>query len=203
MKKCNHCGAEMNEDAAFCPHCGEPVTDTSTIQCSYCHQEVPADQLFCPHCGHRLLAGGRSKDEPQPSPVPKPKPEIYYDPKKCPPIPQEPIQTRPSSFVKPLFLYALICLLLTYFDALALAVNNRYYSFPEAFMIYIWFGLIAFIVFFIFLVFSRRTMKQASQTKDSQRQAKLKKTEKIRFWLGFILGILLLIGIGIFIIFDA
>lgn len=58
-RKCRHCGAEVDQNAEFCPHCGKKLADyctfcgapmlpTDTV-CDECG--MPADGVRCPQCG--------------------------------------------------------------------------------------------------------------------------------------------------------
>jgi len=53
--KCSKCGAVVNENAKFCPECGEKMGE-ETIKCPKCGQDVPASHKFCPNCGEKLTA---------------------------------------------------------------------------------------------------------------------------------------------------
>jgi len=49
---CPRCGGAAPADAAFCPHCGQPVQRT----CAACRGRIPPDGRFCPSCGAAVAA---------------------------------------------------------------------------------------------------------------------------------------------------
>lgn len=49
--KCDRCGYENEEDALFCKHCGESMSDY--IECE-CGTRNPKDSEFCRTCGKKL-----------------------------------------------------------------------------------------------------------------------------------------------------
>lgn len=51
-RPCPSCGAPVQEDFVFCPHCG---AETLTA-CSSCHRAVQTDWTRCAYCGTDLLA---------------------------------------------------------------------------------------------------------------------------------------------------
>lgn len=62
--KCLHCNQELEEGAAFCPSCGEPVGGASSVKkislmCENCSGTLTVDSdsdvLVCPYCGHKAL----------------------------------------------------------------------------------------------------------------------------------------------------
>ena len=44
MKYCSHCGVQIDEQAVFCPSCGQTQTASPT------HQSNTPNRLHCPHC---------------------------------------------------------------------------------------------------------------------------------------------------------
>lgn len=60
MTKCDKCGAEVQEDKAFCGTCGASVLietkDTSEegVSCSKCSSVLPLGSLFCTSCGQKV-----------------------------------------------------------------------------------------------------------------------------------------------------
>lgn len=60
--KCENCGAEVPNHAAFCNVCGAKVTYTENAdqnievgrRCPVCHAIAEKENLFCNHCGARL-----------------------------------------------------------------------------------------------------------------------------------------------------
>ena len=51
-RPCPSCGASVQEDFVFCPHCG---AETLTA-CPSCHRAVQTDWTRCAYCGTDLLA---------------------------------------------------------------------------------------------------------------------------------------------------
>lgn len=47
--RCDKCGQIVPEGSAFCNHCGNPMS--STTSCPSCGQSIPANSVFCPKCG--------------------------------------------------------------------------------------------------------------------------------------------------------
>lgn len=60
--KCEHCGADVPLNAAFCNSCGTKVKRAETItkspeescQCPACHAIVEKGNLFCNYCGTKI-----------------------------------------------------------------------------------------------------------------------------------------------------
>ena len=50
-KSCPDCGAELKQNAKFCPECGHKFTTTAKKNCIYCNAEINAKAKFCPECG--------------------------------------------------------------------------------------------------------------------------------------------------------
>ena len=66
MKKCQNCGAEMEQDALFCHECGakqeiedaEVKLEEPTVEekfCVHCGKAIEADSMFCPYCGTKVV----------------------------------------------------------------------------------------------------------------------------------------------------
>lgn len=51
MQKCGKCGADISEDAQFCPKCGEKVEMLKQGFCKKCGKPMPTEANFCMHCG--------------------------------------------------------------------------------------------------------------------------------------------------------
>lgn len=51
--KCRYCGATIEEDAAFCIHCGKELIP-QIRKCSHCGGTNDMDSVFCMHCGRKL-----------------------------------------------------------------------------------------------------------------------------------------------------
>ena len=51
MKKCNNCGAQMDDDSLFCTECGKPIPQGRV--CPHCGASVNNDDAFCQNCGKR------------------------------------------------------------------------------------------------------------------------------------------------------
>ena len=47
--KCVKCNADIEQDAQFCPYCGNAVEHTN--QCIKCGKTLDGDSDFCPYCG--------------------------------------------------------------------------------------------------------------------------------------------------------
>ncbi len=56
---CGNCGAEVSEDADFCPKCGTKF-EKNGIKCPKCKTSNSKDNAFCLKCGYKLI------DEPNP-----------------------------------------------------------------------------------------------------------------------------------------
>lgn len=57
MKKCQHCGAPLQDDDRFCQACGAeqlPEAATKKRICPECGKWISADGKFCPFCGAEL-----------------------------------------------------------------------------------------------------------------------------------------------------
>lgn len=142
MQKCLHCGAEIADEAAFCPHCGESVVKAQTVICSYCQKVIPANQLFCPYCGHRVIVEPQPEPEPQPIPQPDPHPEPQ-------PIPKSNVETEdPAQIdqkVRVNRIFALgTCVLYVLSEALLSSTIISYRSFSEALLIFTVIGIAVF-----------------------------------------------------------
>ncbi|MFO7611694.1 MAG: SPFH domain-containing protein [Clostridia bacterium] len=48
--KCSHCGANMQENAKFCPECGKPA-GVGAEACIKCGKPIQKGARFCPECG--------------------------------------------------------------------------------------------------------------------------------------------------------
>ena len=46
---CKYCGAELPNDARFCPSCGKDLSNLRT--CVKCGKIIDDDAIFCPYCG--------------------------------------------------------------------------------------------------------------------------------------------------------
>ena len=58
MRTCNNCGAQLDDDAIFCPECGtktglqaEQQVEPQKKVCPNCGAVIDNDSLFCPECG--------------------------------------------------------------------------------------------------------------------------------------------------------
>ena len=69
MKKCPHCGAELNDDNLFCTECGKELP--KGVVCPHCGASVNEGDAFCTECGKRV------DEVPQATPLEPTKP-------KCP-----------------------------------------------------------------------------------------------------------------------
>ena len=47
--KCTKCNSEIEQDALFCPYCGNEIEHTKL--CSKCGKPLDDDSDFCPYCG--------------------------------------------------------------------------------------------------------------------------------------------------------
>lgn len=56
--KCPHCGATVNGNNAFCPKCGNSLSDNP--RCSKCGHELDPEMQFCPNCGSSTKKEGFS-----------------------------------------------------------------------------------------------------------------------------------------------
>lgn len=56
MKDCPGCGAKLEADSRFCPHCGATVAEEKPEEkvCPDCGAVVKAEAKFCTGCGRRL-----------------------------------------------------------------------------------------------------------------------------------------------------
>lgn len=54
--KCAKCSATIDEDAKFCPSCGEKVIPEGMITCAKCGEAVSASAKYCSKCGAVLKA---------------------------------------------------------------------------------------------------------------------------------------------------
>ncbi len=52
MKKCIKCGVEYEDDARFCPKCGEPLQAENV--CQKCGKPITVEDVFCRYCGHKI-----------------------------------------------------------------------------------------------------------------------------------------------------
>ena len=53
MPTCKACGAELAENAKFCPKCGSKIEPKHF--CSSCGAELQPNAKFCPKCGSNQL----------------------------------------------------------------------------------------------------------------------------------------------------
>ena len=64
---CDGCGAEVDEDAEFCPKCGakfdEVETDEDEVECSKCGIINDSDNKFCKKCGQELDSEVEEEEE--------------------------------------------------------------------------------------------------------------------------------------------
>src|SRR5215467_1052813 len=62
---CPRCNCVVKPDAAFCMHCGSPLSTQTAVAtstpsqpvtrtCIACHTEVPAGMAFCTNCGQHM-----------------------------------------------------------------------------------------------------------------------------------------------------
>lgn len=51
---CENCGTEVAKGSAFCPACGTPVKQPTTIRCPRCGMELPGGTRFCVQCGTKI-----------------------------------------------------------------------------------------------------------------------------------------------------
>jgi tetratricopeptide (TPR) repeat protein len=57
MAKCVKCGAELAQDAKFCPQCGTKQPETpKVVFCTNCGAKLTEDARFCPSCGTPVTA---------------------------------------------------------------------------------------------------------------------------------------------------
>lgn len=72
--KCQFCGTEISEDAAFCPECGkkQETPAMSTAFCPKCGNQLEEGCDFCPKCGARIKEpdAGKIKEQHTASPAP-------------------------------------------------------------------------------------------------------------------------------------
>ena len=54
--KCSNCGADIKQDAKFCPECGKKVLKEGMMPCPKCDAEIPKGSKFCPECGKKLVS---------------------------------------------------------------------------------------------------------------------------------------------------
>ena len=52
MKVCPNCGAEYQDQDAYCSKCGTKLDATNV--CQKCGYPVSTDEVFCRHCGHQI-----------------------------------------------------------------------------------------------------------------------------------------------------
>jgi hypothetical protein len=52
IRRCKHCGTDLEADALFCPQCGEQFGSVENT-CQFCDTKTTME--FCPHCGKRVL----------------------------------------------------------------------------------------------------------------------------------------------------
>ena len=69
-KKCNQCGAPMDDRAAFCTSCGAKWEQPLKF-CNFCGKGIPVDAAFCVHCGKKLTV-----EQSAPAPVAVEQPEV-------------------------------------------------------------------------------------------------------------------------------
>ena len=63
VKKCPKCGAEVKEDAKFCPGCGNPMTPPeapAAAKCPKCGAACQNNIKFCPECGAKIRPNCRN-----------------------------------------------------------------------------------------------------------------------------------------------
>ena len=47
LRKCPHCGAEIDKTAEFCPYCGKKLVD----YCTFCGAPMESGESVCEECG--------------------------------------------------------------------------------------------------------------------------------------------------------
>ena len=52
MKKCNYCGAQIEDGNLFCTECGKPVSQGRV--CPHCGVGISDDDVFCSNCGKNI-----------------------------------------------------------------------------------------------------------------------------------------------------
>ena len=57
MKKCNCCGAQIEDGNQFCTECGKPFLQGKS--CPHCGVSVSDDDAFCKNCRNRFLLPSR------------------------------------------------------------------------------------------------------------------------------------------------
>jgi hypothetical protein len=62
MRKCPHCGEEVDAGAMICRNCfrairpGETAKPPAVKRCPYCAEEIHGSAIVCKHCGRELVA---------------------------------------------------------------------------------------------------------------------------------------------------
>lgn len=51
---CEACGAELPQDACYCPHCGAKITTQTKVFCPHCGHEAAPDACYCSQCGAKF-----------------------------------------------------------------------------------------------------------------------------------------------------
>ena len=62
--KCIHCGAEISENANFCPICGQNSGKQPNF-CMHCGSKVEWNMQFCENCGKPIEKLTQEKEEPE------------------------------------------------------------------------------------------------------------------------------------------
>lgn len=57
MRKCNHCGELIDDDAVFCTNCGRKTEIAEGRKCPSCGAALDGDSMFCTECGVRVDPG--------------------------------------------------------------------------------------------------------------------------------------------------
>lgn len=201
MRKCEKCGAELPEGAAFCGVCGTPVAGETKIICPYCQQEVDGGQLFCPQCGHRIAKPQEPepKPEPAPTPRPQPRPEPRPEPKPDPRSEAAALVKINKTFRDNLFFSAGLCLVLMLVNSMIVPIFRSYFYFMEMLPIYFCFGMVSYLISVFFIFRYRKMASSALQRTDSSMRNQEQEQAKKMLNAGYIaVLILMIIGLLIF-----
>ncbi|MBQ9118262.1 MAG: zinc-ribbon domain-containing protein [Clostridia bacterium] len=209
-RKCPNCGEVVAQNAKFCENCGKALP----ALCPQCGQAHNIGAKFCPNCGYAFAPQAATKATPQATaqaaPAPQPVPAVKKEetPKAGPTFVEKVgkvFYKFPAilffAFTALMFLFMLAPLALDPFFGLSL--GNVYECLGDELLGLQGYAIVAFILAFLFLIFSFVYLFSVSKKGQFWRVRKDKFVSDILLWVSvgvyafyFFLSIIYLIALG-------